>query len=69
MGLGASNSNRNHFNTLEISVRSSMKLLAKYTKIRSYLLSKASWQKVFAFLRLPELKLVKTCGFIASILL
>ena len=46
-----------------------MKLFTKYTKIRNYLLSKDSWQKTFAFLKLPELKLAKTCGFILSILL
>ena len=46
-----------------------MKLFTKYIKVRNCLLSKVSWQKTFAFLRLPELKLAKTCGFILSILL
>jgi hypothetical protein len=43
-------------------------LVTQYIKIRTYMLSKRGWQNTFAFLKLPELKFLKTCGFILSII-
>ena len=41
-------------------------MLRKYKIVRENILSKG--QGIFNFLRLPELKVVKTCGFIVSVL-
>ena len=41
----------------------------KYTLARSVVLSKNGCKKFFKFASLPELKICKTAGFIASILL
>jgi len=40
----------------------------KYKAVRRHLLAKEGSKRLFSFLRLPELKFLKTCGFIASML-
>ena len=39
-----------------------------YKNARDKTLSKDRWKNVFKFLSLPELKFLKTCSFIATIL-
>jgi len=44
-------------------------ITAKYALYRGRFLSRKYCQRFFTFVRLPELKFLKTCGFILSILL
>lgn len=38
----------------------------KYSTARQWLFKKRSWKKFYTFASLPELKFMKTIGFIAS---
>lgn len=41
----------------------------QYTKSRDWVFSKSWWKRFYKFAQLPELKFMKTLGFIASWLL
>lgn len=40
-----------------------------YKRAREWVFSRVSWKKFYKFVSLPELKFVKTAGFVASWLL
>lgn len=41
----------------------------KYTTARQWIFAKKSWNRFYTFASLPELKFIKTVGFIVTILL
>lgn len=43
-------------------------IISKYGGLRENILAKSSCQRFFKFVTLPELKIFKTLGFIATIL-
>ena len=43
-------------------------IMSKYSSLREKVLAKNSCQRFFKFVTLPELKIFKTLGFIATIL-
>lgn len=45
-----------------------VKTLTMYSRARERIMSKTYWKNSLAFLRLPELKFLKTFGFIMSIM-
>lgn len=53
-----------------ISYNHNMKsLTTTYTRSREWVFSRNSWKRFYNFVSLPELKFLKTAGFIASWLL